>query len=107
EQFLVGLVRKLGVCDRELALEVVMASQFIEPPVSLRVDARNEEGRDRGHCAQVAAVVTEPPEPAQIGLRCSTVALKREQQRDVDGDPRRDRLLYRLETRLGAGNLDE
>jgi hypothetical protein len=46
EDLLVVLVGELGVCDRELALEVVVPADFTQPPVGLGVDAGDEEARD-------------------------------------------------------------
>ena len=48
EDLLVGLVGELGVGDRELALELVVAADLVEALVGLGVDARDEERGDRG-----------------------------------------------------------
>src|SRR5215510_2462989 len=43
ENLLVALVGKLGVRDREFALQLVVAADLVKPLVGLRIDARDEE----------------------------------------------------------------
>ena len=107
EQLLVGLVRELRVGDRELALELVVAADRVEPLVGLGVDARDEERGDRRHPREVAAGVREPLHAADVRLGDLAVALEREDQRDVDRDAGRDRLLDRRQALPGGGDLDE
>ena len=106
EDLLVGLVGELGVGDRELALELGVAG-LVEPLVGLGVDARHEERGDGGDAGRVAAALDEPLQAADVGLGDLAVALEREDQRDVDGDPARDRLLDRRQALLRGGDLHE
>ena len=107
EDLLVGLVGELGVGDRERALELVVAADVVEPLVGLGVDARDEERRDRRHRGQVAARVGVALHAADVGLGDLAVAVEREDQRHVDGDAGRDRLLDRRQARLRGRDLDE
>ena len=107
EDLLVGLVGELGVGDRELALELGVAADLVEPLVGLGVDARDEERGDRRDPARVAAALDEPLEAADVGLGDRAVALEREDQRHVDGDAARDRLLDRRQALERGGDLHE
>src|SRR6266545_3924439 len=68
EGLLVALVRELGIGDGELPLEVVVAAELVQAAVGLGIDTGDEEARNRGHRAGVAAGGDEPLEPAQVGL---------------------------------------
>jgi hypothetical protein len=107
EDLLVGLVGELGVGDRELALELLRAAGLLEALVGLGVHAGDEERRDRRDAARVAAAVDEPAQAAQVGLGDLAVALEREDQRHVDRDAGRDRLLDRRQALGRGGDLDE
>jgi hypothetical protein len=61
-------MNELGICDRELALEVVVAAELVQPVVRFRADAGDEEARDRRDAASIAAPIDEPLEPADVGL---------------------------------------
>ena len=100
------LVRELRVVDGETPLQI-LASDLGQPPVGLRVDARDEEAGDRGDAGGIPAICDEPLEAAQVRLRNRCVALEREDERDVDRPARRDRVLDRTEPRLRGGDLHE
>ena len=103
EDLLVGLVGELRVGDRELALELVVAADLVEALVGLGVHARDEERRDADASrARVAAAGDEALDAAHVGLGDLAVALEREDQRDVDRDAGRDRVLDRLQALLRA-----
>ena len=107
EDLLVGLVGELGVRDRELALQLVVAADLVEALVGLGVDAGDEERGDRGDAARVPAALDEALEPADVGLGDLAMAVEREDQRDVDRDAARDRLLDRRQALLGGRDLHE
>jgi hypothetical protein len=77
----------------------------LESLVDLRVDARDEERRDRVHVERLALLVA-ALEPADVGLRHLLVLLDLEQQRDVDVQALVGHLLDRRQTLVGAGDLD-
>ncbi len=99
------LVGELRVRDGELPLQIAAADR-LETLVRLRVDAGDEEARDREHRAGVAARRDEALEPAQVRLGDGRVALEREDQGDVDRDALGDAVLDRTEARLGGRDLD-
>jgi hypothetical protein len=105
EDLLVGAICELGVGDRQRPAQVVVAADLVEPPVGLGVDARDEERGDRRRAPQVATLVAQAAQPAQVGLAHGAVALDREAQRHVDRDLARDRLLDRRQARLGGRDL--
>ncbi len=107
EDVLVGLVGQLRVGDRQLALELVVTADVVEALVDLGVDARHEEGGDRGDLGQVAAALGETLEAADVRLGDLAVALEREDQRHVDGDAGGDRLLDRGQALLRGRDLHE
>ena len=108
EDLLVVAVGELGVGDRELALELVVAADRVEALVGLGVHARDEEGGDgRELAARVAAAVDEALDAADVGLHDLAVALEREDQRDVDRDAGGDRVLDRLQALDRGRDLDE
>ena len=78
----------------------------LEALVDLRVDARDEEARNRMHVERLARL-TAPLETADVRLRDLLVGAHGEEQRDVDVDALEDRLLDRGDSGRGAGNLDE
>ena len=87
EDLLVGLVGELGVGDRQLALELVVAADLVEALVGLGVDARDEERGDRRHRASGRRRASASRcDAADVGLGDLAVALEREDQRDVDRD---------------------
>ena len=72
-----------------------MAADLVEPAVGLGVDAADEERRDGRDARRVAAALDQAAEAADVRLGDLAVALEREDQRDVDRDAARDRLLDR------------
>src|SRR5439155_16279607 len=104
ERLLPVRVRELGVRDRELALELLVADG-LQALVRLGVDARDEERRDRRDLRRVAAARDEPLEAAQVSLDDGLVALEREDQRDVDRLALGDRVLDRGQPGRGRRDL--
>ncbi len=96
EDIEVVLVRELRVVDGEPTLQI-LATDLGEAAVGLRVDARHEEARDRGDVGRISTRGDEPLEAANVRLRDGSVALEREDERDVDRAARRDRVLDRAE----------
>ena len=84
-----------------------LAADLVEPPVRLRVDARDEEARHRRDIRRVAAAGDEPLEPADVGLDHRRVALEREDQRHVDRPALRDAVLDRGKAGHGRRDLHE
>src|SRR3954470_4848169 len=106
EDLLVGLVGEAGVGDGELAAQLVVSAQLVQALVGLGVDARDEERRDAGHARQLAPRFGEALEALDVGLGDRPVAVKAEDQRDVDRDAGGDRLLDGAQAGLGRGDLD-
>ena len=104
EHALVVLVRELRVGDRELSREISSPDLF-EPLVGLRVDAGDEERRDRAHGREIAAVRRETLQPLDVRLHDLLVPLQREDQRYVDVATGRDRVLDRADACRGRGDL--
>ena len=107
EHLVVGLVGELGVRDRELAEQLVVAADGLEALVGLGVHARDEEGSDGRDAARVAAAVDEALDAAHVRLGDLAVALEREDQRHVDRDALGDRVLDRLQALERGGDLDQ
>jgi hypothetical protein len=92
---------------RQRCFAARLAADLLQPPVRLRVDARDEEARDRGHRRGIAARLHEPLQPADVRLCDLAVPPEREDQRHVDRAAARDALLDRAEPLLRRGDLDE
>src|SRR5699024_5025742 len=80
---------------------------LLEPLVDLRVDARDEDGGDRVDGAEVDAGLSGLLKSIDVGLGDRTVAIEREDERDVDGDAGGDRLGDRRQALRRRRDLDE
>ena len=85
EELLVALVRKLGIGDRHLALQLPSTGTgLFEQPIDGGVDPAHEEACNRGHARYVAASPSKLLEAGEIGLDHLLVDRVREEKRDVD-----------------------
>ena len=105
EDLEVLLVGELGVRDSEFPLEVG-AADLLEPPIRLRVDARDEEARHGGHPREIATRLRETLEPAKVRLGDLRMPREREDERHVDRAAAGDGVLDRAQPGLRAGDLD-
>ena len=111
----VALPRELGAGDRGAPAEPargvrprpVLGRQAVQGGVDRDVDARQEEGGHRRRGRERQARVDAPFEAAQVGVGHRGVPFEAEQQRDVEVHALEGELLDRLQTRGGAGHLDE
>ncbi len=78
----------------------------VELGVDQRVDAAQEEARDRRDLIDGLARLHSLFETGQIRIDDVPVAIDAEQQRDIDVDSGRDQLGDRRQARLGARHLD-
>jgi len=78
----------------------------VKSPVHLRVDARNEEGRNRLDGGQVVPIQPGTLEAGEIRVDHGVVALEAENEGHVDADTRRDGLRDGGEALDGGRDLD-
>ena len=99
-------VRHLGVGDRHLVPQPRRrAACRVEPRVHRHVDPADEEARDAGDAARVAALADQRLQPADVGLCHVAIRLVGEQQSDVDGDAFADQRLDRGDALGRRGDL--
>ena len=106
EDALERAVGELRVGDRGDPLQLGVA-ELLEALVDLAVDARDEEARDRGDAVDRLAGRRALLEALDVRVRDLLVALDREQERHVDGDPRGRELAERLDALGRRGHLDQ